>query len=120
MESQYIDVSDLLNLAADYKIKGYRLIQMCCVPGEGEGHDLLYSFALPNSFADVQIKVPVPEDRTVPSIAAFYPPVFMYENETHDLFGVTFTGMAVDYHGYFIATEEPFPMRGMKGRGEGK
>ena len=33
----------------------------------------------------------------------------MYENEIHDLYGLTVTGMNVDFGGHFYATKVPYP-----------
>ncbi len=44
------------------------------------------------------------------SVTAIYPYAFIYENEMHDLFGVTFKNLALDYGGKFfkIAEEKPW------------
>ena len=45
----------------------------------------------------------------LPSISSFYWPAFLYENEMHDLFGITVKGMAVDFKGHLYTTMIPTP-----------
>lgn len=37
----------------------------------------------------------------IPSISSYYPAVFPFENEAHDLFGLAITDMQVDFNGFF-------------------
>ena len=87
--------------AAELKADGYRMVQICAVPQEG-GSELVYSFD-----KDLKLKnykVQVPGDGPVDSITQSFWSAFIYENEIHDLFGVEFTDMAVDYKGNFFRT----------------
>lgn len=45
----------------------------------------------------------------IPSISSYYPAVFPFENETHDLFGLVITDMQIDFKGFFyqVSTAEP-------------
>lgn len=45
----------------------------------------------------------------IPSISSFYPAVFPFENEAHDLFGLAITDMQIDFKGFFyqVSTAEP-------------
>ena len=45
----------------------------------------------------------------IPSISSYYPAVFPFENEAHDLFGLAITDMQVDFKGFFyqVSTGEP-------------
>ena len=45
----------------------------------------------------------------IPSISSYYPAVFTFENEAHDLFGLAITDMQVDFNGFFyqVSTAEP-------------
>lgn len=45
----------------------------------------------------------------IPSISSYYPAVFPFENEAHDLFGLAITNMQVDFNGFFyqVSTAEP-------------
>lgn len=45
----------------------------------------------------------------IPSISSYYPAVFPFENEAHDLFGFAITDMQIDFKGFFyqVSTAEP-------------
>ncbi len=45
----------------------------------------------------------------IPSISSYYPAVFPFENEAHDLFGLAVTDMQIDFKGFFyqVSTAEP-------------
>lgn len=45
----------------------------------------------------------------IPSISSYYPAVFPFENEAHDLFGLAITDMLIDFKGFFyqVSTAEP-------------
>lgn len=45
----------------------------------------------------------------IPSISLYYPAVFPFENEAHDLFGLAITDMQIDFKGFFyqVSTAEP-------------
>jgi len=87
--------------AAELKADGYRMVQICAVPEEG-GSELVYSFD--KGLKLKNYKVRVSGDGPVDSITQSYWSAFIYENEIHDLFGVEFTDMAVDYKGNFFRT----------------
>ena len=45
----------------------------------------------------------------IPSISSYYPAIFPFENEVHDLFGLAITDMQIDFKGFFyqVSTAEP-------------
>lgn len=45
----------------------------------------------------------------IPSISSYYPAVFPFENEVHDLFGLAITDMQIAFKGFFyqVSTAEP-------------
>lgn len=45
----------------------------------------------------------------IPSISSYYPAVFPFENEAHDLFGLAITDMQIDFKSFFyqVSTAEP-------------
>ncbi len=52
----------------------------------------------------------VDDGARVPSISADYPEAFVNENEAHDLFGVSFDGLGLDYEGSFYMMPISYPM----------
>ena len=58
----------------------------------------------------------------VPSITGVYPAAFVFENESHDLFGVSFEGISIDFGGEFYTrrlSHEP-PRSCLPGRAPGR
>lgn len=46
----------------------------------------------------------------ISSISSYYPAVFPFENEAHDLFGLAITDMQVDFNGFFYQVSSAEPM----------
>ncbi|MDD2626227.1 MAG: NADH-quinone oxidoreductase subunit C [Candidatus Methanomethylophilus sp.] len=94
--------------ADEMKKAGYRIEQICARSKDGVT-TLLYSFD--KDFDLQNFRVTVPQNMTVPSISKYYWAAFIYENEVHDLFGVTFTGLVLDYKGNFFKLEKLTPWK---------
>lgn len=103
-----IDAAAVRETAAGMKADGYRIVQICAIPEDG-GAELIYSFDRGLSLRN--LKVHVTSDAAVDSITGSYWSAFVYENEIHDLFGVTFRDMAQDYKGGFFRTGTKTPWR---------
>jgi ech hydrogenase subunit D len=105
---QAVKASDLLASVADIKSAGYRLGQACATKTEG-GIDVLYSFEKDEILKNLKVRI---EDRDpeLQSISGIYWAAFIYENEMHDLLGIAFKNLALDYGGHFfkIASETPW------------
>ena len=99
---------DLLATVQDAKTAGYRLCQACATAA-GDSLEVLYTFEKDNILKNYKITI----DAKAPelqSVTAIYPYAFIYENEMHDLFGIVFKNLALDYGGKFfkIARETPW------------
>lgn len=94
--------------AAELKREGWRMVQICGVPQTG-GTELIYSFD--KDFSLLNLRATVPSGTGVGSITPSYWAAFVYENEVHDLFGVEFDGMEMDYKGTFFRTGTPYPWK---------
>jgi ech hydrogenase subunit D len=97
-----IEIKDLLSQVGDYYKSGYRLVQIGCTKLP-EYLEINYSFDQDYHFVNLKIKV-VDLEIEVPSVSNIYWSAFLYENEIHDLFGVKFKDIAVDYRGNFYRT----------------
>lgn len=102
-----IDRNELPAAAAKYAGEGYRLVQICCTTGS-ESFEITYSFDKEYSFSNLRVTVSR-TDAVVPSITGAYLAAFTYENELQDLFGITVTGLAINYNGKFYTTAIPTP-----------
>ena len=104
-----IDLCDLLTRIQSLKHQGMRFVQLCAELPE-DGIDLVYTFYDETCDNALNLCVRVPEGAEVPSIQDLYFAAFSYENEAHDLFGVQFINMKLDFGGHFFELAEKAPM----------
>lgn len=112
-----IDVNELLTRVMEKKNAGLRLSQACAAFVNGK-FELSYSFANDDTYEYTTLRAVIDIDTEVPSVTAFYPFAFLYENEMKELFGVKINMINLDYHDklYRISAETPF----LKKEGEEK
>lgn len=104
-----LPLEELLTRVQTLKHEGMRFVQMCAETTE-QGIDLLYTFYDETTQNALNLCVyGIDESSRVPSIQGLYFAAFSYENETHDLYGVRFVNMKLDFGGHFfnLATSEP-------------
>jgi len=87
--------------------QGWRLVQIG-VTSLGETLEVNYSFDLAQKFRNLRLQLPA-KDARLPSVSGVYWCAFLYENEIHDLFGMTFDGLVLDFKGTLYQTAKPFP-----------
>ncbi len=95
-------------LAQEKKAQGFRFANIHAVRKEG-GFDLYYTYVERQGHAQ-NYRVRLKDGQKVPSISPIFISAFFFENETHDLFGVPFEGIAVDYKGTFYQVAMGSPM----------
>ena len=102
-------LSDLLPRVQTLKHDGIRFVQMCAEKDSQDNIDLLYTFYDETMENALNLVVPLKPGDKVPSIQEMYFAAFSYENETHDLYGVRFINMKLDFGGHFfnLAAESP-------------
>ena len=96
-------VADVTALQAD----GWRLVQIG-VTALGTAFEVNYSFDREQLFRNLRVLVPADHAR-LPSVSGVYWCAFLYENEIHDLFGIAFDGLVLDFKGHFYQTATHFP-----------
>lgn len=101
-----IGKGELLERVTSLRSSGYRLVQICPTTLV-DRYEMNYSFARDLHFTNLRFMVFPGE--TVPSISLVYWNAFLYENEIHDLFGITVENMTVDYQGKLYRTSVPAP-----------
>ncbi|WP_251212796.1 NADH-quinone oxidoreductase subunit C [Adlercreutzia murintestinalis] len=86
---------------------GWRYVQMLAV-NRDEGVDVIYSYMKDGALENLVVEA-VPHDGKLESISDVYLESFVCENEIHDLFGIGFSGLAIDFLGNFyrLSTEKP-------------
>lgn len=87
--------------------QGWRLVQIGVTRLE-ETLELNYSFDREQRFLNLRFQLPAAGAR-LPSVSGVYWCAFLYENEIHDLFGIAFDGLVLDFKGALYQTVKPFP-----------
>lgn len=109
LETKYMTMSadDILRCSSEHKAGGWRFVQMLCTNTE-DGIDVQYSFMKGNLIENWTVKG-VQKGQHIPSITGDFLAAFVFENESHDLFGVKIDGIAIDFAGKFydLAMSEP-------------
>lgn len=116
-----VGIDELLPHVQALKGVGARFVQMHAERNVDNGtYRLLYTFinvrtaqehiAQDGSYAIENLVVEgIDPYQEIPSISSYYPAVFPFENEAHDLFGLAITDMQIDFKGFFyqVSTAEP-------------
>lgn len=114
-------IDELLPHVQALKGVGARFVQMHDERNVDDGtYRLVYTFinvraaqeqiAQDGSYAIENLVVEgIDQYQEIPSISLYYPAVFPFENEAHDLFGLAITDMQIDFKGFFyqVSTAEP-------------
>lgn len=114
-------IDGLLSYIQALKGVGARFVQMHAERNVDDGtYRLVYTFinvraarehiAQDGSYAIENLVVEgIDQYQEIPSISSYYPAVFPFENEAHDLFGLAITDMQIDFKGFFyqVSTAEP-------------
>lgn len=115
-----VGLDELLSHVQALKGAGARFVQMHAERCVDDGsYRLVYTFinvraaqehiAQDGSYAIENLVVEgIDRYQEIPSISSYYPAVFPFENEAHDLFGLAITDMQIDFKGFFyqVSTAE--------------
>ena len=116
-----VGIDELLPRVQALKGSGARFVQMHAERCVDDGsYRLVYTFInvraaqeqieQDGSYAFENLVVEgIGQYQEIPSISSYYPAVFPFENEAHDLFGLAITDMQIDFKGFFyqVSTAEP-------------
>lgn len=116
-----VGIEELLSHVQALKGVGARFVQMHAERNVDDGsYRLVYTFinvraaqehiAQDSSYAIEDLVVEgIDQYQEISSISSYYPAVFPFENEAHDLFGLAITDMQIDFKGFFyqVSTAEP-------------
>lgn len=116
-----VGIDELLPNVQALKGAGARFVQMHAERCVDDGsYRLVYTFinvraaqeqiARDGNYAIENLVVEgIDQCQKIPSISSYYPAVFPFENEAHDLFGLAITDMQIDFKGFFyqVSTAEP-------------
>ncbi len=99
-----VEVERLSEAVTALRDDGWRLVTATCIPRERGGRTVLYHFERAERLRHVRVEVPA--DGAVPSIAPAFPAAFLVENEMRELQGLAVTGLTVDYGGRLYRDED--------------
>ncbi|MDR0349991.1 MAG: NADH-quinone oxidoreductase subunit C [Coriobacteriales bacterium] len=102
-----IELGELLERVESYDARAWRFVNICGSTVEG-GVELIYSFS--DGLLLENLRFVIDTETAIPSVSARFPNAFFFENETHDLFGVDFEGISIDFDGEFYTVAVPTPM----------
>ena len=85
-EIMQVDVENLVTEVLKLKHRDYRLIQICAAKAK-EGFEVTYSFG--KEYKMVGLRLCIAPGTEIVSISDIYAPAFLYENEIHDFFGLS-------------------------------
>ena len=116
-----VGIDELLSHVQTLKGVDARFVQMHAERNVDDGmYRLVYTFinvraaqkhiARDGSYAIENLVVEgIDQYQEIPSISSYYPAVFPFENEAHDLFGLAITDMQIDFKGFFyqVSIDEP-------------
>ena len=103
-----MDAQDIHEDAQMRKDAGWRYVQMLAVNND-DSADVIYSYMRDGLLENLVVEA-LPRDAHLPSITDVYLEAFVCENEIHDLFGITFDGLAIDFLGNFYRVSTEVPM----------
>ena len=107
--NEELTLDNILEKIASMPLRGYRFVTMTTVDC-GDTFDIYYHFDRRYKLNNLRLKVA--HGAKVPSISGICSAALIVENEIQDLFGITFTGLAIDYQQHFLladgAPEKPF------------
>ena len=95
--------------ASSLKDEGARYVQILAVNYDNE-IDLVYSFMRKDGELNDYNVDGLPKDAHVESITDIFFETFVCENEIHDLFGITFDNLKLDFAGSFYSLSQEKPM----------
>ena len=98
-----IAVADLLKRVQEFCDQDSRFVTATCLD-LGDRFEVLYHFD--KGLELKHLRVLVGKDEEVPSLSGIYLCAFLVENEMRELFGINITGIALDYRGRLLLTEE--------------
>ncbi len=82
---------------------GYRFCTATCLD-QGDDFEIIYH--LDKDLTMQNLRMVFPKEAEVPSITGVYLAAFLIENEMKEMFGANIAGIAVDYGGRLLVTEE--------------
>ncbi len=106
MIENLVDITNdqLLSEVQKLKYDGYRFVTSTCVDNGDGTIDVIYHFD--KNYEMKNLKLKVPKDEEIDSISKIYFCSILVENEMSELFGLKVSGMAIDYGGKMLLSDD--------------
>lgn len=103
IDSKEVKIDEIEKTARYYHDNGYRFVTETCLE-ENNKFKIIYTFAKEYELSSFHVYVDGTED--VPSISTVYFAALLVENEIHEMFGLNFKNLALDFRGYLLLGED--------------
>ncbi len=104
LPSTAVTGDNLLHEVALLRQQSYRLVTLTCLHTGPEGHEVIYHFD--RAYALRHLRLQVPTGTALMSISSLFPAAVIVENEIKDHFGLQVDGLALDFQGRLMLTED--------------
>ena len=98
-----VTVDSVLSQVAIKQQQGCRFVTMTCLSA-GDGHDILYHFDKEYQLSTLRLHLGPGQELI--SISGLYFAALLAENEIQDFFGLCIRGLAIDFKGRLLLTED--------------
>jgi ech hydrogenase subunit D len=102
-----VEPNELIGAVEELHKKGCRFVQACCTKLAENQFEITYSFD--KDYKLENLRVTIPQEIELPSITGAYGGAFLYENEMHELFGISFKGINIDFKGHLYKKKVKYP-----------
>jgi len=102
-----IEVNELVKEVEKLHKSGHRIVQAFATKLGEDSFEVTYSFD--KDYKLQNLRITVSQEIAIPSITPVYGGGFLYENEMHELFGLNFVGINVDFKGHLYKKKIQFP-----------
>ena len=99
-----VTIDTLLSQAALKLREGYRWVTMTCLAAGEGGYDILYHFDKAYQLSTLRLHLAPGQE--LPSISGLCFCAVLAENEIKDFFGLTLQGLAIDFKGRLLLSED--------------
>jgi ech hydrogenase subunit D len=99
-----IKIEELLNYVSAADRNGYRFITATCANAADNKIEVTYHFD--RNFEMLNYRLSVTTQDEIPSISNIYLCAVLIENEMKELFALNLKGIAIDYGGHFLLSDD--------------
>lgn len=103
IDSREVKIDEIEQTARYYHDNGYRFVTETCLE-ENNKFKIIYTFAKEYDLSSFHVYVDGTDE--IPSISTVYFAALLVENEIHEMFGLNFKNLALDFRGLLLLGED--------------